>query len=153
VAYATQQAAQQWLQRTKYQVVDIDDEIDDLAANAVITALTRRYDTTTWVDTASTPPLAVNLINMLYASYWLRRSTSEDDGAATYCDWLDKRADAMIKGLTSGNLDLPGVDPDEDSADVGVPEFWPTQAATDLWFEDPTAEGAAARAFDMQKQF
>lgn len=153
MAYATKEAAQQWLQRSKYQIVDLDDELDEMATNTVLPALARRYDISTWVDTSTTPSLVVNLINMLYASYWMRRNTSEDDGAATYCDWLEKRVDALLKGFVSGNLDIPGVPVDESSADVGVPAFWPTNDATQLWFEDPLAEGAAARAFDMQKQF
>lgn len=153
MAYATLQAAQQWLAQTKYQIKGLDAELDTLASNAVLPALARRYDISTWDDTASTPSLVLNLINMLYASYWMRRNTSEDDGAATYCDWLEKRVDTLLKSFVSGMLDIPGVPVDESSADVGVPEFWPTDAATELWFTDPLADGAAARAFDMQKQF
>lgn len=153
MSYATQNSAQQWLNRTKYTITGIDEELDQVAADTVITLLARRYDTTLWVDTGSTPDMAVNLINMLYAAYWLRRNTSEDDGAATYSDWLEGRVNGLLAGLSTGLINIPGADPSSSTADVGVPVFWPTQDATDLYFQDPQAEGAAARAFDMQKVF
>lgn len=155
MSYVTIAAAQQWLQHSKYNLPDGDPdaELEKLAVDTAFTLLARRYDTTTWINSGTTPPFVLTLVTMLYASYALRRATSEDDGAATYCDWLENRVLKLLQGLATGLIDIPGTDPDESAADVGVPEFWPTDESTGLWFQDPHAEGASARFFDMQKVF
>jgi hypothetical protein len=153
VAYVTEAQVQEWLQQSKYDIQGVDLELEDTAKDAAFSLLERRYNTLVWTNNTNTPAMVLNLITMMTASLILRRAIGEDDEATAYPDWLWNRAYKILEGLASGLLELPGTDPDPGSVEEGVPAFFPTDAATDLWFDDPTAEGAAARAFDMQKVF
>jgi hypothetical protein len=153
MAYVTIPAVQQWLQASKYEIDAIDSEHEQVAADVAFTLLARRYDTTTWLSDSTTPALVLNTMTMLVASYALRKAIGEDDGEHDYPDWLESRAIGLLTGISEGLLDIPGIDPDPGAVVEGAPAFWPTQAATDLWFEDPTAEDAAALAFTMQQVF
>jgi len=153
MTYVTAADAQGWLQVSKYGIEEIADEQVSAAVNTVFSKLSRRYDVDLWTNDSNTPQMVLDILTMLVASYTLRKSISEDDGIANYCDWLEGRAMSLVDGLAEGLLEIPGTDPSADTPEEGTPAFWPTQAATDLWFEDPNAEGAAARAFDMQKVF
>jgi hypothetical protein len=153
MAYVTEASVQKWLENHKYNIAGIDDELVETAIDVAFSLLTRRYDTTTWIDSSSTPRIVLKILNMLVASYTLRRSISADDGVANYADWLEKRALELLAGLAGGQLEIPGVDPDPGATATEGLEFWPTQDATDLWFEEGDVEGAAALAFTMQKEF
>lgn len=153
MAYVTEESVQQWLENTKYNIPGVDDELVETAVDVSFALLARRYDTTVWTDSSTTPRLVLKLLNMLVASYTLRRSVSEDDGQANYADWLEKRALSLLEGLAGGQLEIPGVDPDPGATATEGLEFWPTQDATDLWFEEGDVEGAAAQAFNMQQVF
>jgi|SRR5687768_408978 len=153
MAYVTEKSVQSWLENTKYNLSGLDSEHVETAIDVAFSLLTRRYDTTVWTDDSTTPRLVLKLLNMLVASYTLRRSIMEDDGTANYADWLEKRALSLLEGLAGGQLEIPGVDPDPGATSTEGLEFWPTQDATDLWFEEGDVEGAAALAFTMQKTF
>lgn len=153
MAYTTTQKVQQWCQASKYTVDTIPDEFVEEAVDTCFSRLGRRYDTTPWLNEATTPSLVLNLITMLVASYVLRKAFAEDEGAHEYPDWLEGRVLTMLEGISDGLLEIPGTDPDPESAVEGVPAFFPTDDATDLWFDDPTAEGGAARAFTMEQIF
>jgi hypothetical protein len=153
MAYVTEAQVQQWLQATKYNITSLDDELVAHARDVAFSLVSRRYDTSTWVDDATTAEMVLNLMTMLVASYTLRRVIGEDDGGHDYPDWLESRATTLLEQLSTGTISIPGVPTDGNSPEGGVPTFWPTEQATDLWFEDPHAEGAAARAFDMQQIF
>jgi hypothetical protein len=146
---------QGWLNIHKYDVgVDQLDPVQEgLAANFVLSALEQRYDTSTWVDEVTTPPMIVQIISMLVASYTLRKAVSEDDGVANYAGWLENRAKVLVEGLINGGLDLPGVDPDPTAPASSSVGFFPTQEATDLWEDDPHDPEGAARHFDSQMVF
>lgn len=153
MAYVTQAEVQQWLQQSKYNITGLDSELEAHAVDVAFSLLSRRYDVSPWTDSTTTPGLVLNLITMLVASYALRRAIGEDEGLHDYPDWLESRATSLLEGLADGLLEIPGTDPDPSSAEEGAPAFWPTQAATDLWFDDPTADGGAALAFTMEQIF
>lgn len=160
MAYVTIEKVQGWLQTTKYDVsVDhVDPTQEATAADTVIPILEQRYNTSTWADDATTPPMVIRIIAMLVASFVLRKAVSQDDGIASYCDWLESRANALVEGIVTGAIDLPGVDPDPDSPLGGSTEFYPDQTATDLWESDTggnpflTSDGAP-RYFEYGKVF
>lgn len=155
MAHVTVAQVQQWLNSSKYplNLASLPTEQEHGAAEGVFAALEQRYDTSTWVDEATTPSLVRHIIAMLCASSLLRIAISEDDGIAKYCDWLDKRAQTLVDGLVSGALVLVDAPTDPEAPAAASISFWPTQAATDIWEDDPYADGGAARAFDMQKVF
>jgi hypothetical protein len=153
VAYTTTQQVQQWAQQTKYQIQSVDAELEQVAVDTAFTLLGRRYDTATWLDSGTTPSLVLDMITMLVAAYTLRRAFGEEDGSHEYPDWLEMRAMTLLEGISAGLLDIPGVDVDPSSAEGSTPAFFPTDAATDIWFDDPTADGGAARYFTMEQIF
>jgi hypothetical protein len=155
VAYVTLAQVQSWLQEDKYDVLPsgYSAEQESLAADKILATLEARYATSTWTNSTNTPGMVVRMIAMLVASYTLRKAVSQDDGIASYADWLESRVDLLLAGLISGEIDLPGVDPDPNSPGGASVGFFPTEVATQLWLEDPTAEGGAARWFTMQQVF
>jgi hypothetical protein len=155
VAYVNLAQVQSWLQQDKYDLLPdgIAAEQEGLAANRILATLEQRYNTSTWTDSTNTPAMVSQMIAMLVASYTLRKAVSQDDGIATYADWLEGRVDALLAGLVDGSIDLPGIEPDPNSPGGASVGFFPTEAATHLWMEDPHAEGGAARWFTMQQVF
>lgn len=153
MAYLQLEQVQGWLNAYKYDVsVDsIDPEQEAAAADQVIPILEQRYDTSLWVDGASTPPMVLRIIAMLVASFTLRKAISEDDGQANYCSWLERRVQKLLEGLVSGLIDLPGVEEDPNAPLSSSIVFFPTDESTELWRDDPYDEGGSALVFDMQK--
>jgi hypothetical protein len=154
VAYLDTAQVQAWLNEYKYTLVgDPDPQLVQTAVDIVLGRVAYRYDTSTWVDDATTPNLALDIMAMLVAAYTLRRAVSEDDGIATYSNWLERRADKLLDDIVNGTLDLPGV-PIDDTAPAALgPAFYPDDASTGLWEDDHNAEGGAARWFTMQQVF
>ena len=155
MAYLALEQVQGWLNTYKYDISvdEVDAVHEGTAVDSVLPVLEQRYDTSTWTDGATTPPMVVRIIAMLVASFTLRKAISEDDGGASYCNWLERRAQSLIDGLVSGLIDLPGVEPDPTAPAAGSVGFFPTDQSTDLWRDDPHAEGGTALYFDMQRTF
>lgn len=154
MSYDVLAQAQGWLNLTKYNVLpsQLDAGQVQHGVDVILTALSARYDTSTWTDNSNTPGMIIRMISMLAASYTLRKAISEDDGDAFYCDWLEGRVQALIDGLVDGSLDIPDVDPDP--VGTGGPVgFYPTDASTKLWEEEGDVEGASARHFTSQMLF
>jgi hypothetical protein len=151
MSYVTLAQVQSWLQQDKYDIqldgILVDQEL--LAADKIIATLEQRYNTAGWTDNTNTPGMVLRMIAMLVASFILRKAISQDDGIATYCDWLESRVDALLAGLIDGSIDLPGVDPDPDAPLSGSIVFYPTDEATQQWEDDTggnpfiTSDGAA----------
>lgn len=150
---------QPWLNKTKFTITTVDVTHEQTIVNFVFGKLSQRYDTSTWLDAASTPELIKNLLSMLVASAHLRRAVSEEDGLTKYADWLEYRATKVCDDIVAGSIDIPGVDPDSTSSLGGSSVFFPTDTATTLWEEDhefdgsSLAEGAAPMVFTMGQRF
>ena len=142
MAYLELEAVQAWLNQSKYgiSINDLDPQLEKTAFDTVSTPLSSRYDTSTWVDGTTTPDLVLNMMAMLVASYILRKAISEDDGEHDYPDWLERRVLQMVEAIVGKQLDIPGVDPDPNDALNLVPDFFPTDASTQFWKDDPLAE-------------
>lgn len=155
MAYLTIEQVQDWLSQSKYPIVteDLTSQLELTAADVVRSGLSPRYDTSTWVNAASTPAFVINLMAMLVASYILRRAIGEDDGEHDYPDWLEGRVLAMIDAVINKQVDIPGVTPDPTAGAEMLPSFFPTDASTNLWKDDPLADGASALAFTMEMRF
>jgi len=155
VAYVTKAQVQSWLQIDKYDLLPdgVNVEQEQLAADKILATLEQRYDTSTWTNSTNTPGMVLRMIAMLVASFTLRKAISEDDGEAVYPGWLEDRVYHLLEGLVTGALDLPGVDPDPNAPAAASIKFFPTDEATQLWKDDPHAEGGAARWFTSQMVF
>jgi hypothetical protein len=90
---------------------------------------------------------------MKYCAIFYRRQYSESlEEDNNYAVYLDKLWDQLLDMIISGELDIIGADPD-DETDTTDPVFWPTDAATTLAVTDPENEMAAPLHFTMGKVF
>jgi hypothetical protein len=155
VAYVTQPQVQSWLNRYKYLLEQngFDPQFDKTAADFILPYLSRRYDTSTWTNNTNTPALVIDLMAMLAASYTLRVAISEDDGIHEYADWLEKRVMDLVDAIVEGSLTIPGVTPSPTAPSSESINFYPDDAATQTWLDNPFLQEGAARAFTMEQIF
>jgi hypothetical protein len=121
--------AQAWLEPSKAELDEFDVDLLEQVETQVLSALVGTgYDTSTWVDTTSTPDLIKSIISMLYASYYLQRQYSEDQEVDNpWAKRLYDMATANIRGLISGTLTLTDT---SDFTVAGAPAFYPTDASS-----------------------
>ena len=132
-----------WLEPTKLTVVSVDSALDSFAKEHVFGVLAARYDTSSWLDTASAPDLVIQLVAMRYAATYYRRQYSEDltDDPA-YPVWLEATVQSILDQIAAGTLDLLDAIPTEISG-ITSPGFYPNDAADT---DDP-------RKFTMAMEF
>ena len=155
VAHISLEEAQQWFQSTKLQLEAIDAELEATASAMVLGHLADSYDTTTWVDSTSTPSLVRKIISMLHGAWLYNRVVSEQqvENAITYGDRLERAAMTLLESVAAGNVVLT------DTTEVNLQdastamEFWPTDAATANAELLPEDAASAPRAFSMGKVF
>lgn len=121
-----------WLEASKLSVSEIEPGLDVYATGLIVGALISRFDTTTWVDEATTPSLVKQLIAMLYAAAFYRREYSEDlvDGTGlNWAQWLESSAGGYVSQIVSGVIDIIGL-PGEVDAGLALPAFYPTDESS-----------------------
>lgn len=107
---------QVWFEETRLSPVEDADitSFEAIATAVVFGALSRKYNTTVWVHTGSTPPLVKAIMAMLVAAYIYQRSYSDNADLSSYGTWLEGKALRLLTGLETGAVLLPGLTPDED---------------------------------------
>jgi hypothetical protein len=87
------------------------------------------FDTSTWVDTATTPELVRQAISMLYVHRVYNRTYSGDrDNMNDYSMWLRAEANALLDGLIAGSIIIPDIDVPL----TGSPSFYPNDLSSAL---------------------
>lgn len=125
MAHVTLPEVQQWLEATKLTLSSLDPALEDSAFTVVSSMLDRRYDTTVWVDSTTTPSLIRKIISLLIASWTYERQYSEEStGSSSYSTALEDSAMSLIAGLTEGSIDIVGVVPTNETSQQ--PAFLPT---------------------------
>lgn len=122
--------AKAFLESTKLDLTSIEDSLADQMALQVLPKLATVYDTSAWIDTASTPALVRSLIAMLYVAEVYDRTYSDnsDDTTSNYAFLLRRTVQANIAGLLNGSIVLPEF-PDV-STGIDTPLFFPTDASS-----------------------
>lgn len=116
---------QQWLEKTKFTVVEVDEELEASAKDLVFSSAARLYDTALWVDEASTPSLIRKVMSMLVAAWTYEAALSEaTTDTNQYAALLEQRAMLLLAGINEGTIDLVDV-PGTVGASSG-PAYWPT---------------------------
>lgn len=113
---------QQWLESTKMTLATVDTELAESARLMAFSDISSAYDTSTWVDSLTTPKLVRAVISMLVAAWEYQRAYSEEDGT-NYGDKLEARAMLLMQGIAAGTTELeelPGV-----GSSSGSPVFYP----------------------------
>lgn len=153
MARVTQLAVKAWTENTKMGnaagVVSLDTELLAQLEEEVIARLNGAgYNTSTWLDSNTTPTIVRTAIAKLYVSWLIDRQYSEDEDLNAYAGRLAANAEQVIEGLVAGTLTIPG-SPD---GEVGQPSFYPnddSSAATPTW--EDTSLGPAK--FSMGQVF
>lgn len=128
MARTTLDQAQGWLERTKLTLSEFDVALLSQVEAQVLARVSMAYDTSTWVDTTTTPVLVQSVIAMVYAARFYNRQYSEDQDTSTYADKLLLIAESNILGIIDGTFDLieiPG-----NVASAAGPAYYPTDASS-----------------------
>lgn len=126
--HITVENANAWADQVKLNLGTLDSELEDSQAVQVLAGVAQAYDTSTWVDTSTTPALVKKIIAMRYVGWYFQRTYSEDDDISTYGILLINEADKLIAGIAAGTLGLP--DAPGGVVNTDAPLFYPTDASS-----------------------
>lgn len=122
---------QAWLEQTKMSVSVIDVELEQTFRLQVFGALNvAGFDTSTWVDPATTPALVKNIIAGYVAGWSYNRQYSEsiEPGQRTYGDRIIALCDSLLAQLVSGAITVDDI-PNLSVASSG-PAFYPADTTS-----------------------
>lgn len=156
MAYFLLSDVNQWLARSKYDARIIEPEVEKAVKDAGFGIVSLRYNTTTWVDQATTPRLVWTALSMIYAAWWLQRQIGDDTEAEigqTYPIRLEARGMAILNGIATELIDLPEADPDPELVGYKTALFFPTDESTQLAEDDPCDPNGTPRVFSMGTRF
>lgn len=148
MARITVAQAQGWAEGTKLVIASLDPNLLGEIETEVLGRLSSIGDTSTWVDTATTPALVKTIITKLYVAWLYDRQYSEDiEEGSNYAARLKENAEVLIVGLLDGTIELPG-----GASTGGEPIFYPTDASSAL---EPTLDDMSlgGPAFSMGRRF
>lgn len=150
MAHIEEKDIQAWLEGTKLQVGNLDDELESQIASEVLGRVsTASYDVTGWTNFSTTPKLVKKVIAMLYAGWFYDREYSETSDTNDYALRLKQAAETLILGIIAGTTDIdeePGV------SQLGDPSFFPNDASSALRLNEfEVGDGPAA--FSMGSRF
>ena len=129
----TASEANAFLDSTKLDIgTSIDNALADQMSLQVLPHLATVYDTSSWIDDASTPALVRSLVAMLYVAALYDRvySDNADDTTSNYAFLLRRTVQSNISGLINGSLIL-AEDPDV-AVGVDTPVFFPNDTSSQL---------------------
>lgn len=137
MARITVEEVRGWVEVTKLNVQDLDLNFLPQLEAEIFAKLGTVYDTTTWLDPASTPTIVRVIIAKLYAGWIYDRAYSENQAESNpYAAMLKENAEMLIQGLIDGTIEVPGVPPLSNPN----PSFYPNDASSAMepTFEDPS---------------
>ena len=112
----------QWIASDRLHIDRHDYDLVDTAKTKVYAAVDLVYDTSTWVDRASTPDIIRKIISLLVASYIYNKAYADSaDGTSAYGNKLERMADSLLEGVIDGTISLV----DEEQVKTSNPAFWP----------------------------
>jgi len=134
MARITVKQAQSWSEKTKLPITDLDTDLLTQIENQVLGELSSGFDTSTWLDTLSTPPIVQQVLSMLYVSWYYNRQYSEDqEHVNVYSTLLRAEAESLIQGLLAGSVIMPGIPASTQES----PSFYPDDASS---AQQPTSD-------------
>lgn len=145
----TTQEAQAWSGPDKLEVKHLDEPLLGQVESQIMARLGAAFDTSTWIDETSTPPVIRSVIAMQYMSFLYHRAYSEDEGTTnSWANRLQRWIDSYMEGLLNGTIDVPGVVVEG----AGQPVFYPNDnsSAMDATWDDSSLGDAK---FSMGRVF
>lgn len=149
MARITVEEVRGWVEVTKLNVQDLDLNFLPQLETEIFAKIGTVYDTTTWVDPATTPDIVRVIITKLYAGWIYDRAYSENQAESNpYAAMLKENAGMLIAGLIDGTIEIPGV-PATSNPD---PSFYPNDASSAM---EPTSDDPSLgpARFSMGKVF
>lgn len=149
MALITVEEVRGWVETTKLDITSLDLNFLPQIETETLARLGTVFDTSGWVDPASTPPLVRVIITKLYAGWVYDKYYSENQAERNeYAMMLKENAGMLLQGLIDGTLEIPGVDPSTAQA----PSYYPNDASSAQYptSDDPSLGPAK---FSMGKVF
>ena len=127
MARITADEAQGWAERTKLSVNPLDTDLCTQIEEEVLSRLAQVYDTTSWVDPATTPRLVRVIVSKMYVAWFYDRQYSENQEQGNdYAKLLRTNAEMLITGILDGSIQIPGV-PEQN---IQQAYFYPNDASS-----------------------
>jgi hypothetical protein len=129
VARITIQDAQAWAEQTKMvsATAALDTNLLGQIEEEVLAQISTAVTTTSWTSDANTPALVKTIIARMYISWLIDKHYSEDEDLNAYAGRLAAGASALLNGIVSGDIEIPGVD---NTLGSGQPSFYPNDASS-----------------------
>lgn len=141
--------AQGWAESTKLPLSSLDVSLLDQIESEVLARVSSAYDTSTWLDAATTPTVIKVIFAKTYVAWVYDRQYSENQTQGNdYAMLLRQNAEMLITGLIDGTINIPGVIP----TGSGIPSYYPNDASSAMppTIDDPSLGPAK---FSMGKVF
>lgn len=132
MALITTQEAQAWGEKTKLltALTTLDTDLLTQVEAEVLGRLAAVADTSTWINSATTPTLAKTIIAKFYVAWLIDRQYSEDEDLSSYAELLRSTAVALLDSIVSSEIDIPGVIVTGD----GLPSSYPDDCTPGPYF-------------------
>jgi hypothetical protein len=118
---------QGWLEPTKLTLTSLNTNLLNNLEEEVLSRLASVYDTSSWIDSASTPLLVRTIISKLYASWHYDKEYSEDqEEGNNYADRLAANAENLISSIVDGKIVIP----EESVTNPRQASFFPTNESS-----------------------
>lgn len=131
----TIQEARAWGEKTKLAPAfqnGLDSDLLTQVQVEVLGNIAAVADTSTWLDSDTTPTLVKTIIAKLYVAWLIDRQYSEDEELSQYAALLRATALNLQMAIVSSDIDLPGSN--QDTPGDGLPSVYPTDDTIGPYF-------------------
>lgn len=99
--------ANAWTDKDRLNLTAIDVNLENQIASQVIQRASRAFDTATWENSATTPPIIRSIIAMIYAGRYGQSKTQDNiSGIDNYWTKLVEDANKILENLIIGEITL-----------------------------------------------
>ena len=96
--------ANAWADKSKLILDALDTELVDSVTVQVFGRISPVYETASWINPLTTPPIVRKIIAMLYVAWLYERTYSEDGSQNVYSIRLFEQAYTLLDALVAGDL-------------------------------------------------
>lgn len=120
---------QAWVESTKLSPTSLDTAQLDQLETEVFAKISSVYDTSGWIDKASTPRLVQVIIAKTYAGWLYDKYYSENQNNPNqYAKLVKGNAESLIQGIRDGSIEIPNVP----ATNAIAPSFYPNDMSSSI---------------------
>lgn len=124
---------QAWVESTKLRPTTLDTAHLDQLETEILAQISAAYDTSAWVDKATTPRLVQVIIAKMYSGWMYDKFYSENQSAPNqYAKLLKGNANALIQGIRDGSIEIPDIP----TSNAVTAVFYPNDASSSISPDD-----------------